>query len=148
MKFETTLEQHGQTATGIEVPEAVAAELGESKRPAVVVTVGSYTYRTTMARMGGKFLVPVSAEHRAAAGVNAGDTIEVDIELDTAPRTVDVPDDLAAALGKEARRYFDGLAVSHRKEWVRWIEEAKKPETRATRVAKAATTLAEKRPTR
>ena len=148
MKFETTLEQHGKSATGIEVPGAVMAELGESKRPAVVVTVGTHTYRTTVARMGGRFLVPMSAENRGLAGVAAGDAIEVEIELDTVSRTVEVPADLAAVLDADSRQFFDGLAVSHRKEWVRWIEEAKKAETRATRVAKAAQTLQQRRSTR
>jgi len=93
--------------------------------------------------MGGRFLVPLSAENRRAAGVGAGDDVDVDIALDRAPREVAVPDDLAAALADhdDARRFFDGLAYTHRKEWVRWIEEAKKPITRSTRVDKAVLAL-------
>lgn len=93
--------------------------------------------------MGGRFLVPLNAENRAAAGVVAGDEVDVDIMLDAAPREVTIPADLADALaGDDAdRRFFDGLAYTHRKEWVRWIEEAKRPETRSTRVAKAVEAL-------
>jgi len=93
--------------------------------------------------MGGRFLVPLSAENRAAAEVAAGDEVTVDIELDLATREVAVPEDLADALAQEdqARGFFDGLAYSHRKEWVRWVEEAKKAETRSTRISKAVESL-------
>ena len=136
MRFRATVELGGTTATGIEIPDAVIESLGSSKRPAVTITINGYTYRTTAARMGGRFLVPLSAENRTAAGVAAGDDIEVDIALDDTPREVTVPVDLAAALDPESRAAYDALSYTHRKEWVRWIEEAKKPETRATRVAK------------
>ena len=107
------------------------------------MTVGGHSYRTTVARMGGRFLVPLSAENRIAAGVAAGDQVEVDIELDSGPREVAVPGDLAAALAQDdtARANFDRLSFTHRKEWVRWIEEAKKPETRTTRLAKTVESL-------
>ena len=100
------------------------------------VTVGGHTYRTTVSSMGGRFLVPLSAEHRQAAGVSAGDRVEVEIALDTAPREVVVPADLAAGLAQdpEAASFFASLSYSHRKEWVRWIEEAKRPQTRQDRV--------------
>jgi hypothetical protein len=114
----------------------VIEALGSSKRPAVVVTLGGHAYRTTAVRMGGRFLVPLSAENREAAGVAAGDQVSVDIEPDTAPREVDVPDDLASAMDDAARTAYDGLSFTHRKEWVRWVEEAKKPETRAARIEK------------
>ncbi len=93
--------------------------------------------------MGGRFLVPLSAENRAAAGVAAGDEITVEIELDVAPREVVVPEDLADALDQDeaARGFFDALAYSHRKEWVRWVEDAKKAETRSTRISKAVESL-------
>ncbi len=89
--------------------------------------------------MGGRFLVPLNADNRAAARVSAGDEVDVDIEPDDEPRQVAVPPDLAAALGQdpEAQTFFDQLALTHRKEWVRWVEEAKKVETRATRITKA-----------
>jgi uncharacterized protein YdeI (YjbR/CyaY-like superfamily) len=93
--------------------------------------------------MGGRFLVPLSAENRTAAGVAAGEQVDVDIELDRGPREVAVPGDLAAALAQDgtARANFDGLSFTHRKEWVRWIEEAKKPETRATRLDRTVESL-------
>jgi hypothetical protein len=143
MRFRTTVELGGKTATGIEVPEDVVTALGSGNRPPVTVTVGGHSYRTTVARMGGRFLVPLSAENRTAAGVAAGDQVEVDIELDSGPREVAVPGDLAAALAGDdtARANFDGLSFTHRKEWVRWIEEAKRPETRATRLAKTVESL-------
>jgi hypothetical protein len=143
MRFRATVELGGKTATGIEVPDDVVAALGSGNRPPVTVTVGGHSYRTTVARMGGRFLVPLSAENRSAAGVAAGDQVEVDIEPDSRLREVAVPGDLAAALARDdtARANFDGLSFTHRKEWVRWIEEAKKPETRATRLAKTVESL-------
>ncbi|HTQ89213.1 MAG TPA: YdeI/OmpD-associated family protein [Streptosporangiaceae bacterium] len=143
MRFRATVELGGKTATGIEVPEDVVAALGSGNRPPVTVTVGGHSYRTTVARMGGRFLVPLSAENRVAAGVAAGDQVEVDIELDSGPREVAVPGDLAAALAGDdtARANFDGMSFTHRKEWVRWIEAAKRPETRATRLAKTVESL-------
>lgn len=136
MKFRTTVELGGKTATGLPVPDDVVAGLGAGKRAAVSVTIGGHTYRTTVASMGGRFMVPLSAENRGAAGVAAGDEVDVDIALDDAPREVTVPDDLAAALDSKTRAIFDALSYTHRKEWVRWVEEAKKAETRAARIAK------------
>ena len=143
MKFRATVELGGKTATGIEVPESVVAALGSGNRPPVTVTIGGHSYRTTVARMGGRFLIPLSAENRTAAGVAAGDLVDVGIEPDTAPREVDVPADLAEVLARDdaARATFDGLSFTHRKEWVRWVEEAKKPETRATRVTRTVESL-------
>lgn len=139
MRFRTTVELGGKTATGFQVPAEVVAALGGGKRPAVRVTVGEHTYRTTVAAMGGRFLIPLSAQHRTAAGVAAGDQLDVEIALDTARRDVVVPADLADALGDDdrAQRFFAALAYTHRKEWVRWIEEAKKAETRQARITKA-----------
>ena len=143
MKFRATVELGGKTATGIEVPEDVVAALGSGNRPPVTVTIGGHTYRTTVTRMGGRFLIGLSAENRTAAGVAAGDEVDVEIEPDTEPREVEVPADLAEALAHDqtARATFDGLSYTHRKEWVRWIEEAKKVETRATRLAKTVESL-------
>jgi len=137
------VELGGKTATGLAVPDDILAALGPSKRPAVRVTVGAHTYRTTVASMGGRFLVPLNADNRAAAGVQAGDDVDVDIEPDDEPREVAVPADLAAALVQdaEARAYFDQLAYTHRKEWVRWVEDAKKAETRAARITKTVASL-------
>ncbi len=143
MRFRATVELGGKTATGIEVPEDVITALGSGSRPPVTVTIGGHTYRTTVARMGGRFLIPLSAENRTAAGVAAGDQVEVDIEADTGPREVEVPADLADALARDhaARTTFDRLSFTHRQEWVRWIDEAKKAETRATRLAKTVESL-------
>jgi hypothetical protein len=143
MRFRATVELGGKTATGIEVPEDVVKALGSGSRPPVSVTIGGHTYRTTVARMGGRFLVPLSAENRTAAGVAAGDQVDVDVEPDAAPREVEVPADLAEALARDdaAQAAFEGLSFTHRKEWVRWIDEAKKAETRATRLAKTVESL-------
>src|ERR1700722_6776648 len=143
MKFRATVELGGKTATGIEVPDDVVAVLGSGSRPPVTVTVGGHSYRTTVARMGGRFLVPLSAENRTAGGVAAGDQVEAALEPDPAPREVEVPAALAEALAADdaARVTFDGLSFTHRKEWVRWIEEAKKADTRVTRLAKTVEAL-------
>jgi hypothetical protein len=143
MRFSTTVELGGKTATGMVVPAEVVESLGAGNRPPVRVTVGGHTYRSTIARMGGRFLLPLSAENRTAAGVAAGDPVEVDVELDDAPRTVDVPPDLAAALAAEPelRERFDALAFSHRKEHVRAVEDAKTEATRARRIASVVAAL-------
>lgn len=136
--FTATLELHGKTATGFVVPDDAIEHLGAGKRPPVQVTVPGYTYRNTVGVMGGRYLMGVSAEHRLAAGLSAGDVVEVTLTLDSAPRTVEVPSDLAAAMrlgGVTAA--FDALAPSHRKEHVRAIEDAKKPETRQRRIERA-----------
>jgi hypothetical protein len=139
--FRATVELGGKTATGIQVPDEVVEALGSGKRPPVSVTVGGYTYRTTVAPMGGSFWIPLAAEHREAASLAAGDEVDVTVELDTAPREVALPDDLDTAMDDAARTAFQGLAPSHKKEWVRWVEEAKKPETRAARVEKTVESL-------
>jgi hypothetical protein len=136
MEFRTTVTLGGKTATGMQVPEEVVTALGAGKRPPVVVTVGGHTYRSTVAPMGGAFWIPLAAEHREAAGLAAGDEVDVVVEHDAAPREVALPDDLAASFDDDVRARFEALAPSHRKEWVRWVEEAKKPETRAARVEK------------
>lgn len=139
MKLRTGILNTGKTTTGIEVPAEMVAALGAGKRPAVAVTLNGYTYRTSIAAMGGRFLVSVSADVRQKANVKGGDLVEVDIVLDTAPREVVVPADLAAALDEapEARATFDRLAYSHKLRHVLAIEDAKTPETRQRRVTKA-----------
>jgi hypothetical protein len=138
MHFRAMLELHGRTATGLVVPPEVVDALGGGKRPPVRVTINGFTYRSTIAFMGGRFMLGVSAENREGAGVGAGDEVDVEVTLDEAPRIVLLPDDLAAAFAAApgAQAAFDALAASHRKEWVRWVEDAKKPETRAVRVTK------------
>jgi hypothetical protein len=148
MRFHSVVELGGRTATGIPVPNEVIEALGSGRRPPVTITINGYTYRTTAVRMGGRFLVPLSAENREAAGVTAGEEITVEIENDAAPREVMLPDDLADAMDAAARATYDGLAFTHRKEWVRWVEEAKKPETRMARIAKTVAALREGRSTR
>jgi len=122
---------------GFAVPEEVLSHLGAGNGPAVRVTLGRHTYRTTIARRGGRCLIPLSAENRAAAGVTAGDEVDVHIEADTGPREVDLPADLAEALAGDqpAREFFEMLAYTHRKEWARWVGDAKRPETRTSRLA-------------
>lgn len=139
MKFRTTVLLGGKTATGLPVPDDVVEVLGAGKKPAVTITLGGHSYRTTVAPMGGANFVPLSAEHRTAAGVAAGDEIDVEIVLDTAERTVDVPPDLVEALDRAgaARGAFDALSYTRRKEWARLVESAKTPETRQRRIAKA-----------
>lgn len=148
MRFRTTIQQTGKNTTGIPVPDDVVAALGSGKRPAVTVTVNAYRYRSTVASMGGVSMVSLSAEHRAGAGVAGGDEVEVDLELDTAPREVTVPDDLAAALDAEptARATFDGLSYSNKSWHVLQVTGAKTDETRQRRIAKSVETLRQGRP--
>lgn len=138
MEFRTTIELGGKTATGFAVPDEVVDALASGRRPAVKVTVNGFTYRTTVARMGGRSMVPLSAGNRASCGVAAGDEVDVRIEPDTEPRVVAVPPDFAAALDQAGiRPVFDRMAYTHRKEWVRSIEEAKAAATRRRRIDKA-----------
>lgn len=139
MRFRATIDLNGKTATGIRVPPDVVVALDSGKRPAVRVTIAGYTYRTTVAPRGDRFLISVSAENRAGAGVAAGDEVDVDLELDTEPREITVPDDLRAALDgdAEARRAFDVLSYSKRQRHVLAVEGAKTAETRQRRIAKA-----------
>lgn len=131
------VQEEGMNATGLPVPADAVAAMGTGKRPKVRVTLNGYTYRSTVAAYGDVFMLPLSAEHRTAAGVKAGDQVEVTIELDLEPRTVEVPADLAAALaGKPgATAAFDALSYTTRKEYVRQVKEAKAPATRERRIA-------------
>jgi len=143
MLFHATLILNGKTATGIQVPDAIVEQLGAGKRPPVRVTIGSYTYRTTVAPMGGQFWIPVSAENRTGAGISAGDELDVEIEVDTEPREVTVPEDLTAALDADpaAKKAFEKLSYSNKRLHVQSVEDAKTPETRQRRVEKVITTL-------
>ncbi len=147
MRFRTTILKNGKTATGIHVPDEVVASLGAGKRPKVTVTINGYSYRSSVASMDGRFMVGVSATVRAGAGVAGGDTVDVDIELDTAPREVTVPPDFAAALKREpdAKRFFEGLSYSNQQWHVLSIEAAKTPETRQRRIDKSVDMLREGR---
>ena len=147
MRFHATIQLNGKTATGIQVPDDVLSALGAGKRPPISVTINGYTYRTSVGTMGGVFMIPVTAEVRPRAGVAAGDAVDVDIALDTQPREVTVPTDLADALADapDAKRFFDGLSYSEKRRLVIPIEDAKAPETRARRIAKTMTMLREGR---
>lgn len=146
----TTLEARGPAAAVLLTEDQVATIAGGPKTPAVKVTVnGSYTFDGRVGRMGGEILLGFNKATRAAAGVEAGDTIDVVIAFDGAERTVEVPDDLRTAMADAGvTERFDALAPSHRKEYVRWITEAKRPETRAKRVAEALEKIRERRPRR
>ena len=147
MRFRATVELGGKTATGITLPAEIVAGLGPSRKPPVRVTIGRHTYRTTVAPRGERFLIPLSAENRESAGVAAGDEVDVDIELDTEPRTVTVPADFAEALDgdADAKRFFDELSLSNRKWHVLSVEGAKSAATRQRRIAKSLDRLREGR---
>ena len=142
MKFSTTMFQDGNN-TGIEVPADIVAALDAGKRPPVVVKVNGYEYRSTVAPMGGKYLLPFSADRRTESGIRGGDAIDVELTLDTAPRTVDVPADLQSALDASpaAAAAWDKLSYTYRKEHVRSVLDAKKAETRTRRIAAVVTKL-------
>lgn len=144
-KFRTVLQLEGKTATGIQVPEEIVQALGKTKKPPVRVTIGGHTYRSTVAAYGDVYMIPVAAEHRQAAGVKAGDEVEVTLELDTAPREVTVPPDFALALDQDAgaKQFFEGLSYSNKRRFVLNIEDAKTPETRQRRIDKAISNLRE-----
>lgn len=135
----------GKTATGIEVPAAIVESLGAGKKPPVRVTINGHTYRNTVAVMGGKFMLSVSADNRTKAGVQAGQQLNVSLELDTEPRVVTVPDDFRQALDHQpkAKAFFDKLAYSHQLRHVLVIEGAKTPETRQRRIEKSVQMLKE-----
>ena len=147
MRFHSVVRLGGKTATGVPVPEEVVTTLGSSKRPLVRVTINGHTYRSTLASRGGQFMLPISAENRACAGVAAGEEVEVDIELDTEPREVTVPPNLAEALERDvdAKRYFEGLSYSQKQRHVLPIEQAKTAETRQRRIDKTLSMLREGR---
>lgn len=143
MTFRATIEQNGKTATGIRVPDEVVESLGAGKRPAVRVTINGYSYRSSIGVMGGVSMIPLSADHRQAAGVKAGDEVDVALELDTEPREVSVPPDLTAALqsDSEARRVFDTLSFSAKRRHVLSVEGARTAETRQRRIDAVLTSL-------
>jgi hypothetical protein len=133
-RFEATIATEG-SGTFIEVPLDVPAVFGRVRAP-VRVTVGGHTWRSTVMRYGDRYVLPLARANREAAGVAAGDTVAVVLASDDAPRTVEVPDDLASALDAApgARAAFDGSSFSHRREWVEWVAEAKRRDTRERRV--------------
>lgn len=147
MRFRAELESTGGTTAGFEVPEWMVEDLAGGKRPKVTVSVNGFTFRTSIARMGGRYLLGVSAERRQEAGVSAGDILDVDVDLDTAPRQVEVPPDLAEALAADAAAssFWQTLSYSAQQWHVLQVTGAKKPETRAARVARSVAMLRENR---
>jgi hypothetical protein len=147
MKFRTKLLKGGKTATGIEFPAKVVDALGAGKRPPVRLTINGYTYRSTVAVMGGKYMVGVSADVREAAGVAGGDEVDVEVELDTEPREVTVPPELRKALARnpDAKRFFDQLSYSKKRLYTVPIEKAKTDETRQRHLDNAISELSKGR---
>ena len=139
MRFRAKVLLAGKTATGVEVPAKLVDGLGSTKRPLVRVTINGYTYRSAIAPMGGTFMLGISEEVRKNADVSAGDTIDVDLELDTQPRDVEVPPELAKALSREAKakKYFESLSYSGKFRLVAPIANGKTSETRERNLAKA-----------
>ena len=148
MRFRTTIKQAGKTATGIQIPDEVIEALGAGKKPAVRMTVNGYAYRSTVATVDGNFMVGFNADHRAASGLNGGDAVEVEIEVDTEPRTVELPADFKAALDSEpkAKATFDKLSNSMKGYHVSQVTGAKTDETRVRRIEKSISTLREGKP--
>src|ERR1700694_4490631 len=144
MRFRTKILPAVETAAGIEIPAKVVAALGSSKRPPVRATINGFTYRSTVAVMGNKFMVGVPPVFREGAGVAAGDVVDVDLELDTAPREVELPVDFAAALNRDAKakKFFAGFSYSAKTRLVIPIN-VKAPDVRKERIAKTVAQLRE-----
>jgi hypothetical protein len=143
MRFRAKVLLAGKTATGVEVPARVVEALGSTKRPLVRVTINRYTYRSAIAPMGGVFMLGISEEVRNQAHVKAGDHIDVDIELDTEKREVEVPPELKKALAGDAaaKKYFESLSYSRKVALVNPIANGKTTETRGRNLAKAMAAL-------
>jgi hypothetical protein len=143
MKFTAELLSTGKNTAGFEVPDSVVESLGGGGRPKVSVTVNGFTFRTSIARMGGRYLLGFSAERRTEAGVTAGEVLEVDVELDTAPRELEVPEPLAAALAadSQAQAFWETLSYSNRQWHVLQVTSAKTDATRDRRIEKSIAAL-------
>jgi hypothetical protein len=146
MNFRARIDLNGKTATGIRVPDDLVTELGGGRHPKVRVTIGTTTYPSSIARMGGFYLIPVSAEIRKRADVRAGDEVDVTIELDARPREVVLPPGLRRALDGHpaARAALAKLSYSNQRRLVEPIAQAKKEETRRRRIDKMLATLLER----
>jgi hypothetical protein len=147
MKFKAELESSGKNTAGFGVPDEIVEKLGGGGHPKVSVTINGYTFRTSIARMGGRFMLGVSAERRTAAGVSPGDVLEVDVELDTAPREIDVPEEFAAALAADpaAQAFWQTLSYSKQQWHTLQVTGAKTEETKARRIEKSIGMLREGR---
>ena len=147
MRLTAELQATGGNTTGFRIPDEFVAGLGGGGRPKVVVTINDYEFRSSIAKMGGEYWLGVSADRRAAANVAAGDVLDLDVVLDTRERTIDVPEDLAAALERDpaAKALWDGLSFSNKRFHVDQITGAKTEATRERRVARSVQTLSEGR---
>jgi hypothetical protein len=125
---------------GFDLPFDPKTYLGKVRAP-VRVTINGYEFRTTVVAMSGRVLIGLNKQVQAGAGVSAGDRVEVEVVADDEPRTIDVPPDLAEALDDDSLAYLESLSFTHKKEYVQWIEGAKRPETRAARIARASQML-------
>ena len=141
-RFKAVLQVEGKTATFIEVPLDVPAIFG-GKRVPVTGTINGFPFHSTIAAYGDRFYLPVNKEVREGARASAGETVTVELERDEAPRTVELPGDLADALkaSPDAGKKFKGLSYTHQKEYVSWITEAKRDATRRTRVERTISML-------
>jgi hypothetical protein len=147
VRFRTTVQQTGKTAMGFEIPPDAVEALGAGKRPPVTVTINGYIYRNTIAVMGGAYMIGVSSEHRGPAKVAAGDEVEVELALDTAPREITVPPELQAALDADpaAKATFEKLSYSNKSWHTLQVTGTNNPETRARRIEKSVAALREGR---
>jgi hypothetical protein len=143
VRFRATILTTGKTAMGFEVPASAVEALSAGKRPPVTVTINGYTYRNSIAVMGGVYMIGVSSEHRGPAGVTGGEEVDVELELDTAPREVSLPPELAAALDADpaAKATFEKLSYSNRSWHVLQVTGTNNPETRARRIEKSIAAL-------
>jgi uncharacterized protein YdeI (YjbR/CyaY-like superfamily) len=141
--FRALVQKQQGTSAFVDVPAEVLARISDRRRVPVVVTVNDHTFRTTIAPMGGMLCLGFNAANASAAQVTPGAEIDIEMDLDTAPREVDVPAELAAALAADpqAKATFDAMSYSHRREWADHVREAKQPATRVRRAAKAVATL-------
>lgn len=144
MRLRAQIKGSGKTAAGIVVPDEFVESLGGGRRPAVRVGVAGYSFRTSIGSMGGLFMLPVTNETRERSGLKVGETVDFEIELDTEPREVAVPADLAAALAAApaARSAFERLSYSNRRRVVEPIVAIKGADARARRVARTVAQLA------
>lgn len=142
MRFEAEITEFGP-ALAVDLPFDPKEAFGMVRAP-VRVTINGYEFRTTVASMSGRIVIGLNKEVRAGTGVAAGDRVKVEMVLDEEPRTVEVPADLAAALDPDSLAFLESLAYTHKKEYVRWIEDAKRAETRRARIEKAAALLADR----
>jgi hypothetical protein len=144
LRFDALLEgAEDSSATFVRVPASVMKKFGGRIRVPVRVNINGAQHRTTICNMGTGPMIGVPREMRIAAGLERGHRVKVSLEVDRDERTVEVPPELAKVLPVAERRAFDSLAYSHRKEYVQWIDGAKKPETRLRRIEQVRAKLRE-----